>query len=128
MLDWTIIFTFSSFGILMGILSILGFTKKIEFFLWLGAMVATALLLPDFIVRKYFLHAFFVGLLWGIFNSVLQSAFFPTYLKNNPQHAEQFEKAKDKGNPRVFVVFMGPIIGAITGAATGGLLLLFDMI
>jgi hypothetical protein len=71
----TIIVSLSSFGLVMGLLSVKSYTQKVEPLPWLLAGIAAALVLSKSISNKVFLHALCVGLLWGVLNGIFQSFF-----------------------------------------------------
>ena len=121
--DWTLIALFSLCGIIMGALSIRGFTQKLEPFLWLAFGIVVALVVSKNIDHKVFLHAFLIGISWGLLNGIIQSGFFEMYLSNNPGVAERFQQDTPL-NPRLFMLLMGPLYGAVTGAIIGGIALL----
>ena len=122
-MDWKIIAILSTIGLLMGLLSVKGFTQKIEPFLWLLFGIATSLILSKNMEQRLFLHGLLIGIAWGVCNGLIQSAFFDTYLANNPALQQNFQK-KSFISPRYFVLVTGPIIGLITGLILGGLSLL----
>ena len=126
-MDWTTIILLSLFGIIMGALSVKGFTQKLEPFLWLLFGIITSLVLSKNLDQKTFLHGLLIGLAWGIVNGLTQSAFFDTYLENNSYLQEGFKKTIFI-QPRYFVLITGPIIGLITGLVVGGLSLLLKRI
>lgn len=126
-MNWTVIFLLSSAGLIMGLLSINGFTQKIEPFLWLLFGVIAGLVLSRNIDHKTFLHALLTGLFWGVLNGIIQSAFFDQYLAHNPNLQERFKQSTFI-RPRYFVLVTGPVIGLITGLVLGGLTLLLKKI
>lgn len=122
-MDWTVIIIFSAVGLIMGLLSVKGFTQKLEPFLWLLFSIVVALVLSKNVAHKTFLHGVLIGLSWGIINGLTQSAFFDTYLASNPQLKQSFSKSTFI-QPRYFGLITGPIIGVLTGLVLGGLSLL----
>ena len=122
-MDWKIIAILSVIGLVMGLLSVKGFTQKIEPVLWLLFSIATSLILSKNIEQKPFFHALLIGIAWGICNGVIQSAFFDSYLTNNPSLQQNFQK-QSFIRPRYLGLVTGPIIGVITGLILGGLTLL----
>ena len=122
-MDWKIIVILSVIGLLMGLLSVKGFTQKIEPVLWLLFGIATSLILSKNIEQKTFLHGLLIGIAWGIYNGAIQCAFFDIYFTNNPSIQQNFQK-NSFIQPRYFVLLTGPIIGLITGLILGGLSLL----
>ena len=123
-MNWTIILLLASFGLLMGLLSINGYTQKIEPFLWLVFGIIVAYILSRNINNKPLLHALLIGLFWGVLNGASQSAFFDQYLTNNPSLQERFKQSTFI-QPRWLVLISGPVIGLITGILIAGLTWLF---
>lgn len=111
----------------MGLLSVKGFTGKLEPFLWLLFGIAAALVLSKNVGEKTFLHGLLIGLAWGAINGLTQSIFFEIYVANNPQAQENFEKITFMP-PRYFVLMTGPVIGLITGLVLGGMSLLLKKV
>lgn len=123
-MNWLLILLLSSFGFIMGILGVKGFTQKIEPFLWLCFGIVVALVLSKNIAYKPFVHALLIGLGWGIANGLIQASYFDSYLANNPLLQKNFEKITFI-QPRYFPLITGPVIGLITGLVLGGMVLLF---
>ena len=63
-MDWKVIGILSAFGLVMGLLSLKGFTQKIEPFLWLLFTIATALVISKNVNSGIFLHGLLIGLFW----------------------------------------------------------------
>ena len=122
-MNWLLILLLSIFGVVMGFLSIKGYTGKIEPFLWLLLGIISALILSKNVNNRLFIHALVIGLFWGILNAIIQSGFFDQYLANNTNLQERF---KNTGSikPQYFVLIMGPLIGLVTGVVLGGLSIL----
>jgi hypothetical protein len=115
----------SLFGLIIGILSVNGYTQKIEPLIWLLTGMFSAFILARNFSSQIFLYGVGLGLTWGILNGLIQSIFFDRYLKKNPKYRESYNK-KMPVKPRFFVLIAGPIIGLITGATVGGLAILFQ--
>ncbi len=126
-MNWSLILLLSSFGILMGILSVLGFTRKTEPMFWLVIGFFTAFMIYRKVSEMSFWHGLIIGIFWGFLSSAIQSIFFETYLKNNPKYAEGFNKSS-RFKPRYLILIVGPIIGLITGTVLGGLAWFFQKI
>lgn len=126
-MDWTVIVIFSAMGVIMGLLSVKRFTHKLELFLWLLFGIATALVHSKNIDHHSFLHGLLIGMSWGIINAAIQSAFYDTYLANNPSLQEGF-RVTTFMPPRYFALATGPIIGLTTGVVLGGVSLLLSRI
>ncbi|HWC54041.1 MAG TPA: hypothetical protein VG676_10690 [Chitinophagaceae bacterium] len=126
-MSWTLILLFSLFGILMGTLSVLGFTKKAEPILWLIVGFFTAYMISRKVSEMIFWHGFIIGIFWGCLSAAIQSIFFKTYLKNNPKYAEAFQK-NTKIKSRYLILLVGPLMGLLTGTVLGGLAWFFQKI
>ena len=126
-MNWTIILLLASFGLLMGLLSINGYTQKAEPLLWLAFGIIVAFILSRNINNKPLVHALLIGLFWGVLNGVSQSAFFDQYLTNNPNLQERFKQSTFI-QPRWLVLITGPVVGLITGILIAGLTWLFKRI
>lgn len=126
-MNWTLLILFSLFGGIMAILSIKGYTQKIEPVLWLLFSVIVALVLAKNVEIQTFIHALVIGLSWGILNGIIQSAFFDQYLANNPRLVESFKKSTFI-NGKYLVLITGPMMGLLIGAVMGGMALLMRRI
>lgn len=118
-MNWKLIFGLTAFGILMGVLSLFGYTEGIELILWLVIAVLCAVVIAKVCSAKFFLTGLLVGLFDGVFNSILQSAFFSTYLTNNPKVATGFGPIPGGLDPRFSVLITGPFVGLLYGLFVG---------
>ncbi|MCI0331538.1 MAG: hypothetical protein L0196_11455 [candidate division Zixibacteria bacterium] len=118
-MNWKLVFGLTVFGILMGVLSLFGYTQGMEWLLWLVIAVICSVIIAKALSGKFFLTGLVIGLLDGVFNSIVQSAFFSTYLTNNPKFAEGFGPIPGGLDPRMFVLIAGPFIGLLYGLALG---------
>lgn len=114
-MDWTTILVLSLPAIIMGALSIKGVTQGKELISWLGIGFLCIAYIYFFIPNHPFFHLFTIGLLWGLFNSIIQIIFYPVYIANNPKAAHSYKKIPSKINPRLVML----LIGIATGIATG---------
>ena len=126
-MNWELILSLSLFGILIGTLSVLGFTKKAEPILWLIVGVFTAFMISRRVSGMIFWYGFIIGIFWGCFSAMIQSMFFETYLKNNPKYAEAFSKSS-RFKPRYLILLVGPMLGLLTGTVLGGLAWFFQKV
>jgi hypothetical protein len=118
-MNWKLIGLLSGFGVLMGVTSVLGFTKGMEGLLWLAIAVICVFLIVWRAPIRFFLHGIFVGLIGGAVAPVIQFLFFSTYLANNPELATKFAEIPGGMEPSYFVLMLTPIIGVISGLVLG---------
>ncbi len=118
-MNWKLVFGLAGFGILMGLLSLFGYTEGIEWPLWLLIAVICAFVIAKVCPAKLFLTGLLVGLLDGVFNSIVQSLFVDTYLSHNARAAKGFGPIPGGLNPRIFVLIAGPFVGLLYGLVLG---------
>lgn len=120
-MNWKIVVALSGFGVAMGMASIFGLIGGNEALFWLIIGIFSAVWIALRVQHKYFIHGLIVGILWGLVASIIQVAFFQTYLTNNPESAKQMEQVPGSLNPRFFILMLAPIIGLVTGVILGAL-------
>ena len=113
-MNWKIIILLSIAALIMGPLSVFGFTQGLEPFLWLIFAVAAGVILSRTVKTRLLAHALLIGIVWGILNGLIQAIFFETYLANNPTNAEEFRSVTFV-NARFVPLIGGPIPGIIAG-------------
>ena len=118
-MNWKLIFGLAVFGVLMGFLSLFGYTQGIEWLLWFVIALVCSVFIGKMLSGKYFLTGLLVGLLYGIFNSIVQSIFFAAYVSHNARAAEGFGPIPGGLDPRFFVLIAGPFIGLLYGLVLG---------
>jgi len=88
----------------------------LEPLLWLVIFLIYAWAIATRAAGKYFLHGFLVSIVNSIWITMIHAVFFSTYVKNNPQML----MATSPGmNPRVLMIVIGPILGAVFGLVAG---------
>jgi hypothetical protein len=113
--NWKLIFLLSIFGFAMAIASLFGL-GILEPVLWLAIFIIYAWLIATRAPGKYFLHGFLVSLVNSIWITAIHAGFFSVYASHNPQ----FVQAVPPGmNPRLLMIVMGPIVGAVSGVVAG---------
>ena len=106
-------------GVVMGVASVLGWTQRIEFVLWLVIAIAAAFVIAREAPRAFFLHGFWTGLLAGIASPLIQCALYATYVANNPDTAAQLQTMPANWSPRVVLLVFAPLMGLAYGACVG---------
>jgi len=114
-MDWSITILLSLPALIMGLLSVKGYTQNRELKIWLTLGFICVIYIFFFVQGRPFFHLFFIGLLWGLLNSSIQIIFYPTYIANNPNAARGYSKLSEKHNPRLIML----LIGIGTGIAAG---------
>ena len=117
-MNWKAILALSAFGALMGTVSVFGYTQGIELSLWIIIAIISALILVQRVIQRLFLHSLSVGILDGIWVGIIQSLFFTTYMRNNPQMNEGFKEGAFQLTPE-FVLLSSPVIGLVYGLFVG---------
>jgi hypothetical protein len=118
-MNWRLILSLSLFGLLLGISSVLGLTRERE---WIGWLLIGAYASWKFAIRsreELFLHGFYLGILSGVFSSVVQALFISTYLSSNPRMVEALNALPQGLHPSAVILIMGPIIGTVIGVVFG---------
>src|SRR5260221_1199679 len=115
MMNWKLIFALSLFGLAMGVASLFGL-GPLEFVLWLVIFIIYAWIIAARAPGKYFLHGFLVSVVNSVWITAIHAAFFATLARNNPQMVQGTPRG---WNPRVLMIVMGPIVGALLGLVAG---------
>lgn len=118
-MNWKLIFWLSMFGVAMAAASLFGWTRHIEPLLWLVIFVFYAWCIAKNATGRYFLHGFLVSVLNGIWISIIHASFFSLYIKNNPEMLQGFTKLPTYISPRLIMLIIGPLVGAIFGVIAG---------
>src|SRR6266404_3912775 len=118
-MNWKLIFSLSLLGIGMAVASLFGLTRHIEPLLWLAIFVLYAFLIAKNAPSRLFLHGFLVSLVNGVWIAIIHSAFYATYIANNPEMLEDYQKFTQYMNPQIMMLIIGPCVGAITGVIAG---------
>lgn len=123
-MNWKLILPLSGFGVLMGALSVLGYTQGIEGWLWLAISVFCAGWMGTQLAERRFRHGFLVGLIAAAVASAIQALFFSTYLANNPEFMRA-AAALPPGFPLIAIPLIAiPVGGLLSGVVLGLLTLL----
>jgi hypothetical protein len=118
-MNWQIIFLLSLPAIIMGLLSLRGFTQNKELTLWFGLGALCIAYVFFYIHSHPFYHLFIIGLFWGILNSLVQSLYYSTYISHNAKAAVGYNKLSKSMNPRFIIILIGIGTGTGIGIALG---------
>ena len=117
-MNWKTILLLSLFAILMGFLSVFGVIPDFEWLMWLVIAIVSGYVLNKQTKKLLFTHAVVTGIIMGVFNAVIQSVLFDTYLLNDPQ-IEGLSQWPATIEPQYFLLIAGPFIGIVYGLLIG---------
>ncbi len=124
-MNWSIILILALPALVMGLLSLRGYTQGIEVYLWILLALFNILVVLKNQPAHPFMHLLLIGLFWGIINAITQSVSFDLYLANNLRAAASFSKLPPNINPRLIVLIIGPLSGLGVGVVMSGVAFLF---
>ena len=117
-MNWKTILLLSLFAILMGFLSVFGIIPDFEWLMWLVIAIVSGYVLNKQTKKLLFTHAVVTGIIMGVFNAVIQSVLFDTYLLTDPQ-IEGLSQWPTTIEPQYFLLIAGPFIGIVYGFVIG---------
>ncbi|MGH9787840.1 MAG: hypothetical protein ACRD4U_03945 [Candidatus Acidiferrales bacterium] len=123
-MNWKLIVSLSGFGVVMGVLSVLGLSQGIEGWLWLALCIFCAGWMGTQLAERRFLHGFLTGLIGGAVAPVIQALFFSTYVANNPEFMQAAGQLPPGISPRIITVVAIPLGGLLSGVVLGLLTML----
>ena len=103
-----------SFGLIMGILNTLGYTKNFELLLWGIILLGSSILVLKKVDAKIFIHCILIGLCWGVDTTFIEALFLETYINNN-LYISGFIQKTSFINPRISLILLGILGGFIAG-------------
>jgi TRAP-type C4-dicarboxylate transport system permease large subunit len=112
-MNWKTVLSLSLFGVLMGILSLLGYARGIEWFLW-GAIAVISAIVINKSSGKIFPNGIMAGLLMGVFSTIITLVFLDKYVQNNPGALDETQGVSFLAI-EAFLFFMGLFIGFVYG-------------
>jgi len=118
-MNWRLIFLLSLFGVAMAVASLFGLTRGIEPFLWLVIFILYAWWIAKHCRSKYFLHGFLVSVVNGFWISIIHASFYTLYIRNNPKMLAGLSSLPPGISPRVLILIVGPVVGALFGVIAG---------
>jgi hypothetical protein len=120
-MNWKIIFQLSIFGLIMAFGTVSLIPEKVEPAFWLIIFIFCAIVIVRVCPDKFFLHGFLVSMVNCVWITAVHIIFRGTYVANHPQMAEMSASmpAAFAIHPRLAMVIMGPIFGAMFGIILG---------
>ncbi len=122
-MSWSLILLLSLPGLLMGLMSVWGITRKREPYFWFVFTCIVAILVALQAPGSFFMHGLYIGIGWGTANGLIQSLFFRKYLGANPTLRSGFEKVRFM-SMRFYPLLTGSVIGLVTGLILGSICML----
>lgn len=116
---WPLILLLSLHGVAMGVMSVLGWTGGIEFWVWMGLAAIVIPILALQVKRLPLANGFMVGLIGGLLSQAIIVAFFSTYLDNNPEYAVDLTEEQVGLDPRLLLAILAPPISMAWGLFIG---------
>lgn len=114
-MNWKLIFLLSLVGATMAVLTVSVIPSTVEPIIWLAIFFGYGWIITSRVSKgKYFLHAFLVSVLNGVWIGLIHAALHDTYVTN---HVDEVRTFGDSG--AVGMIWMGPILGAIFGVISG---------
>jgi hypothetical protein len=114
-MNWKLIFLLSLIGAAMAVLTVSVIPSTIEPIIWLAIFFLYGWIITSRVQKgKYFLHAFLVSVLNGVWIGLIHAALHDTYVANHVDEVKTFGDAGAMG-----MIWMGPIFGAIFGIISG---------
>jgi NAD/NADP transhydrogenase beta subunit len=117
MINWKLIFQLSLFGLAMAIATVFWIPSNLEPAFWLIIFIVCAYLIAKKCEKNFFLHGFLVSMMNCVWIIAAHIIFFDIYMANHPDQAAM--SARMPMNPKVVMLIMGPLIGAISGVVLG---------
>lgn len=118
-MNWKLIFQLSIFGLIMAFGTVSLIPQKFEPIFWVVIFIFCAYVIARVAPGKYFLHGFCVSLVNSIWITAAHIFFYSTYMAHHPDMAQMADKMPMPSHPRLMMLFMGPIFGAVSGLVLG---------
>ena len=113
-LNQKIILQLGFFGVLMGIVTIMGWGQNMEIFMWLFMIIAASLIIKKNIQKHLFIHCILIGLSWGVDCTIIQALFFNLFTTNNPIYGLQ-NLSQLILPVELLLIGLGIVIGGLSG-------------
>ncbi len=118
-MNWKLILSLSILGVAMAIAGVFGFSGMTSTIVWLLIFIIYAVIIVWKAKNRYFLHAFLVSVLNGLWIGIVQAVFITTYFANHHVISRIYKMLPLNSHRRVLMVITGVLIGVISGPITG---------
>ena len=117
-LNWSLILSISTLGLLHGVLSLYGMVQGWEYIIWIVLGLLSIGMLVQKVREKILLHGILIGLGITLFTGLPQSFFLDTYLNANPDYSKGLDPNQ---NYSLFILAFIPVLGSIYGLLIGSM-------
>ncbi len=118
-MNWKLIFYLSLFGLIMAFATISWVPEKTEPVFWLIIFVICAYWVAKKCPGKYFLNGFMISLVNSVWITAAHIIFYSSYLSHHPSMAQMNQTMPMADSPRLMMLIMGPVFGAVSGLVLG---------
>jgi hypothetical protein len=118
-MNWRTIGELSLFGLAMGIATVFVIPSNIEPLFWIVIFVVSGYIIARRCPGRHFVHGLLVGLANCVWVTSAHVLFFHQYMANHPQEAAMMSSMPLPDSPRLMMLLVGPVVGAVSGAVIG---------
>ncbi|WP_212004957.1 hypothetical protein [Chitinophaga sp. HK235] len=118
-MNWSLIFKLSFFGLAMALGTVYFIPSKVEPFCWIAIFIICAYFIAKYCTSKFFLHGFMLSLFNCVWITGVHILLYKTYLSWHLEEAEMMAKMPMPDSPRLMMLMMGPVVGAVSGLVQG---------
>ena len=118
-MNWRLVLSLSVVGVIMAFAGVFGFSGRTSTLVWLLIFIIYAIIIAWKVTGRYFLHAFLVGVVNGVWIGIVQAIFITTYFANHHVIRGIYKMLPLNGHHRILVLLMGLLVGVISGLITG---------
>src|SRR6185295_18618551 len=116
-LNWKLIIQLSAFGLAMAVSTVWQISSKVEPVFWLAIFIFCAYMVAKQCDGNYFLHGFLISMVNCIWVTSAHVIFFTDYAANHQAEMKMTPFLPE--HPRLAMLIMGPLIGAVSGVVLG---------
>jgi len=118
-MNWKIIFLLSLTGVVMAFAGVIGLPGRMAALLWMVIFLIYAVIIVRGTSGRYFLHAFYVSLLNGLWTGIIHVAFISTFLANHHVIRGVYKMLPLNNHRRVLMFISELMIGVALGIFSG---------
>jgi hypothetical protein len=118
-MNWKLILQLSLFGLAMAISTVYWIPSSLEPIFWIVIFIICAYLIATKCTGQFFLHGLFVSLVNSIWITVIHVLLFKDYKMHHADEVEMMRSLPVPAHPRIQMLYMGPLIGFISGLVLG---------